>query len=573
MSGNNELLMKRNEDFLLYDKKQTLIENYERDEQFLFFCRDGQSVVFVQGNTSLNKNRTILKPVNIHSFGMIKNFSLFNQEVLANYNQKDAILEKYKHLGIKSLYIPTNRTLRVYQHQQKIFSEQTNKEYDLVKEKYSPFSGKVIIENGENFAEDIFKLKNSDFESEEKLRKYQNFLSEHFFQNEQVHIRVDATNFERKVVKIKIGIEKEQSIHNLGDGLQMAIILTFPLFNYDKAFLFIEEPEIFMHPGFQNKLIQIYGNHPLAKNFMFFIVSHSNHILDSVTQQQKSSVYSIKKKKEESTISKQSLPKFLLTPLQYGDNQILDLLGVSNTSVFLSNCTIWVEGITDKLYLRKMIQEYLKRENLDSKYNDFNKYQEGISYNFVYSAGDNIIHYDFEEEIDLENLDEKIPIKYLCGKSLVIIDDDNGKNLKRKSELKEKLGMNFYELQAVEIESILAYNTIVDTIMTYSSWKTLNKVSIPKNIPETKYKKIRLGSLIDYHILHNAQRNIEKGTKKLFSISDVNNRNSKKKNDKTLNCKVDFCKRSLPFITSDRLTESSIHVVERILDFVIEQNK
>ena len=50
------------------------------------------------------------------------------------------------------------------------------------------------------------------------------------------------------------------------------------------------------------------------------------------------------------------------------DIEILDLLGVNNSSVFLSNCTIWVEGISDKILISKYLNVYMSQKN--------NKYKE-----------------------------------------------------------------------------------------------------------------------------------------------------------------------------------------------------
>ena len=36
----------------------------------------------------------------------------------------------------------------------------------------------------------------------------------------------------------------------------------------------------------------------------------------------------------------------------------MDSLGVRNSSVFLANSTIWIEGITDRLYLKKYMEVY-----------------------------------------------------------------------------------------------------------------------------------------------------------------------------------------------------------------------
>jgi AAA15 family ATPase/GTPase len=82
------------------------------------------------------------------------------------------------------------------------------------------------------------------------IKDYKAILSGIF--NEDVEITALTNNPEKKLIsrfKIRIGEEKGREIHNLGDGVQSIIIMTFPLLiNEYKAkdknlLVFIEEPE------------------------------------------------------------------------------------------------------------------------------------------------------------------------------------------------------------------------------------------------------------------------------------------------------------------------------------------
>ena len=80
------------------------------------------------------------------------------------------------------------------------------------------------------------------------------------------------------------------------------------------------------------------------------------------------------------------------------NTDLLDSLGVRNSSVFLSNCTIWVEGITDRKYIKKYLDLYLKEKGL------LNRYQENLHYSFLEYAGSNIEHFSFSEEGNAEKM-------------------------------------------------------------------------------------------------------------------------------------------------------------------------
>ena len=54
--------------------------------------------------------------------------------------------------------------------------------------------------------------------------------------------------------------------------------------------------------------------------------------------------------------------------------KILDLLGVRNSSVFLSNCVIWTEGVTDRMLLRKLLELFTDFSYLEDRHYSFAEY-------------------------------------------------------------------------------------------------------------------------------------------------------------------------------------------------------
>jgi len=61
-------------------------------------------------------------------------------------------------------------------------------------------------------------------EQRELIKKYEEKLSEYFFDNEPVSL---IPKHDQDVVNIKIGSDRQFPISQLGDGLQQAIILTY----------------------------------------------------------------------------------------------------------------------------------------------------------------------------------------------------------------------------------------------------------------------------------------------------------------------------------------------------------
>ena len=146
---------------------------------------------------------------------------------------------------------------------------------------------------------------------------------------------------------------------------------------------------------------------------------------------------------------------FLVEQCNNGDVSLLNELGVRNSSVFLSNCSIWVEGITDRLYLKHYLELYYKKNPKEKVY------RENIDYTFIEYGGGNVVHFNFDEKIDDSN---SINAKYINNKIFLIADNDNTKPGTKKASRKEKynalLKDNFYELPVTEIENLITFETL-----------------------------------------------------------------------------------------------------------------
>ncbi|HEY5407031.1 MAG TPA: AAA family ATPase [Ginsengibacter sp.] len=451
--------------------------------------------------------------------------------------------------GTARIYIPSIRTLRPFATAVNLI-DYTSKEYQ--------FPQHVSIYNGQDFPLEVLTLTTTKFARKQKLKQFEELLSKEFFSSKNVVLTYDG---EDKVLLIKIGDEIEKPIYDLGDGLQMIIILLFPFFNHNSGFIAIEEPELFIHPGLQKTFMKFLSSHPQTENFQIFLATHSNHIIDSINQSDVVSLFSIRRREKKKNDALELNPDFILDSLAYGHENFLNLLGVTATSVYLSNCTIWVEGITDRLYLQKYILEYLKSDGIDSKYKICKEYKEGINYSFALTGGDSIIHWDFSDETDYYENTKEIIVRKFCSKSLVIVDNDFGKNSKRKNLLKELLKDEFIELENPEIENFLSQEVINETLLTYPSVvKAVGDKKLPI-VERDRFKLKKIGFIIDNLILKDYP------SVKKFATNE-NNKSSLKSGDKFM-----FCDKALSFIKSSNLTKETIDLVKKILDFIISHNQ
>ncbi|MDX9913759.1 MAG: AAA family ATPase [Candidatus Moranbacteria bacterium] len=393
---------------------------------------------------------------------------------------------------------------------------------------------KIQIFTGQELYFNVRKMLLGNHGDRKKIADYEKFLSIELFESREVSLipKVDSD-----VLHIKIGND-EKAIYDLGDGIQNLIILTFNLFMIDNGLFFIEEPEINLHPGMQRKFIEtiLNKNGQLSKrNHQYFITTHSNHFLDLTLDYGDISIY-----KFSSDISSGNKLLKIVEQVSSGDERVLKELGVKNSSVFLTNATIWIEGITDRLYLKKFLELY--QNHFENKQKIF----EDIDYSFVEYGGNNITHWSF-----LESVQSTICVDRLCGKSILITDKDDRNKIARQKELKDKLGKRYIRLACREIENILSLDTIEKIIRKYPADKDF---VMPKFKEKYPHKDKKIGTFI-------------KG--KLKPNNNYESRSGSLASDK----KLDFCNKAIGDMKYEDMTITARNLAKKTYDFAISQKK
>ncbi|MCD4783445.1 MAG: AAA family ATPase [Candidatus Eremiobacteraeota bacterium] len=402
----------------------------------------------------------------------------------------------------------------------------------------------VDIITGLGFYDEIRDMLLGEQKEREIIREFEEFLGKNIFDKPVVLIpRMDSD-----VLNVKIGDLPDRRIYDLGDGMQSIIILTFPMFKHrDKScWFFIEEPEMYIHPGYQRKLIDIMLSEGF--NHQFFITTHSNHFLDLTFDYDNISIYSMSPV-DSNKVENRSVENFAIEVVSTGDDVVLRQLGVRSSSVFLSNCTIWVEGITDRLYIRKYFEEYQKQKEKKKE----KTYKEDTHFSFIEYAGSNITHWSFLNK-------EENPISYdrISRDILLITDEDGNSKLERKEELKKNLNDNYYCLKVREIENLLSSQVIIKALKAFKNEDGTG--IILKDFEESwneSYKTEPLGRFIDSNI----KTTRKKGEYKYATDSG------------TLKEKSDFCKKAIEFITYDNMTDESKDLTEKIYEFIKSCNQ
>jgi len=320
---------------------------------------------------------------------------------------------------------------------------------DTIKQQMPKLNIKVVIHTGLSLNDKILKSRNGTKEDFFNFLEFERFIGNTFFDGEDINI---IAQFGGKEIKISLPGERPNvSFNDLGDGVSGIINLLYPIFTaYDDSWVFIEEPENNLHPAFQNIFVKTLAENEFLKkkNLKIFINTHSNHILvNSYLSPEDINVMVFSKRDQDTT----SIASF-----SDDKKSTLDLLGVLNTSVLISNCLIWVEGITDRLYVKAFLKAYL-----DSLKNKDQVIREGLDYCFIEYGGSSIVHYDFNETGE-NTMSSDIEAFYSNNRILVLADHDNseGKSI-HFSKFKNKHFV-YLDTGLPEIENILPNEILID---------------------------------------------------------------------------------------------------------------
>lgn len=322
------------------------------------------------------------------------------------------------------------------------------------------------IITGEGFFDDLTDDLLGDHLQRERVYRYQKLISHYFFNNQEISI---IPHRKDNILHIKVGNADQFPISQLGDGLQQVIILTYtPYITTKKSMFFIEEPEMHLHAGYVKQILKF-----LLKEteHIYFMTTHSNYLLDMINESNQITLYRVDKKEKTDDDGKVKFETVIKRCDQ--DRSVLEVLGVRPSSVFLANCTIWVEGITDRLYLVEYMKKYLEElkeqsenendESLKKKFENLSRFIDGYHYAFVEYQGANLGHWNFDTQL-IEDVDNSktngLNAMFVTSKALVIADNDL-KSKSRFQDIHSQLGSQLIFTTGKETENSLPKELII----------------------------------------------------------------------------------------------------------------
>lgn len=427
--------------------------------------------------------------------------------------------------GFSRVYIPVLRSLRTADRNWEVrdpFDDLLRDQYRFPnlpdRPKGYPRKQSYCLRTGQDFNARIRAQLLGRLTDREMIADFQRFLGDHFFGGQAVTFLPKGPDVEPQAAQhtlhIKIGNERERPIYELGDGITNLIILLYPLFDYRDTdlLLFIEEPENHLHPGFQRAFIDAVLTLSCDGDGsrQVFVATHSNQFLDLTLDSDDVSVFRVSKSLTGDGPERE--PKVTLTPRSHASRPLLRELGVRNASVLLTNCSVWVEGVTDRMYIRHYLSLLWQHEADEAKRRAETTasiavpkpppaMMEDIHFTIAEYGGANIDHWNFTDEQD----EGSIWLKRMIGEAMLIMDGDDtkenplGAKAKRAETLKAKLGEAAFHLLPVrEIENLVSATVL--KLVVESRGRLLANVPL-RDFEESQYHDSYLGRFIHEQVL------------------------------------------------------------------------
>lgn len=203
-----------------------------------------------------------------------------------------------------------------------------------------------------------------------------------------------------------------------------------------------EELENNLHPSLQRRLFDYIYSFSIKNNVYVFLTTHSHIAINAFFGKEDANIYHVIKDSKGSVVKKID---------NYIDRvEILDDLDAKASDLLQSNGIIWVEGPSDRVYVKHWLKIFCAC-----------KYIEGTDYQFMYYGGRLLSHYSTEQEEGLLN------ILTTNRNAAIIIDSDKRNRQASINKTKKRIiqefttyGMFAWLTKGKEIENYIPANAI-----------------------------------------------------------------------------------------------------------------
>ncbi len=308
------------------------------------------------------------------------------------------------------------------------------------------------LANNKELVKELHSIIHADYRhqiNKQKKQKLDKFISEVFGKSVEINIP-DTENDIELIID-----SKHLPLTSFGTGLQEIIVLGYYFISHENSIVCIDEPELHLHPAVQRAFLKFISENTTNQ---YFISTHSNSFLDYEVEK---NIFNVKTLDSSTNVVCCSTTDEI--------SEILSELGIRASEIIQTNGIIWVEGPSDRIYIKKWLEFY------------DNVFKEGFHYSFQYYGGRVLSHYSLS---DIE-FKEFLNMLFINRNGFIVMDSDMSKSY-QTSDLRQTKQRIIEEAEKTKVGYWITAGREIEN---YLSNSVLGKFA-GNNITRNRYNKI-----------------------------------------------------------------------------------